>query len=108
LLCVQKREIDMAQTALNTKLALPLNVWVLFSEINCTFVVESGDVEIIGMDGAAPAADQGGITYAVGTGQDAATDTLGRFTGAGPAPDRLYARSRNVNGLLFVSRAAVA
>jgi hypothetical protein len=98
----------MMQTALNDRMQLPRDTWVLVSEINCTFTVEQGDnVQFIGMDGAAPAADQTGITYARGTGQDATFDMLGRFVGAGTA-DRLYAISRHANGSIFVSRAAVA
>jgi hypothetical protein len=101
-------EIDMAQTAFNNTLALPANTWVKFSEIDCTFVIKTGDVEIVGMDGAAPAADQTGVPYRVGEGEDAATPMLARFVGAGPAPDGLYAKSINANGSMFVSRAAVA
>lgn len=97
----------MTQTALNDRLELPADEWVLFSEIDCTFVVENGLVEIIGMDGAAPGADQSGISYQIGQGEDAATETLARFVGAGTA-DRLYARSRHIGGSMFVSRAAVA
>jgi hypothetical protein len=47
---------------------------LLISEINCSFVVISGYVEIIGMDGAAPTTERG-VPYAVGQGEDGSTDT---------------------------------
>lgn len=97
----------MAQTAINNWVALPADTWTLFSEIDCTFVVVSGLVEIIGMDGAAPDADDRGIPYPVNQGEDVSTAMLDRFPGAG-TPDRLYAISRGEVGALFVSRAAVA
>ena len=98
----------MTQSALNTWLPLPADTWTQFSEIDCTFVVVyGGTVEIIGMDGAAPDADDRGIPYPMGTGEDVDTGMLARFPGAGTA-DRLYAISRGENGAIFVSRAAVA
>ena len=50
---------------------------VLISEVNCSFVVISGYVDILGMDGAAPTNSQRGVPYAVGQGEDGSTDTLG-------------------------------
>lgn len=97
----------MTQAAQNTQIILEADTWTLISEVNCTFVVEQGDVEILGMDGAAPTAGDKGISYGKGQGEDAATDTFGRFPGAGTM-DRLYAISRGAHAVLFVSRAAVA
>ena len=97
----------MAQTALNGKLALARDTWVLVSEINCTFVVLGGNVEIIGMDGAAPTESDSGIPYPKGTGETFDTDVLARYAGSGTA-DRIYARSSATDGSLFVSRAAVS
>ena len=97
----------MAQTANNDWISLPADTWVLISEIDCTFVVIFGEVQILGMDGAAPSADQNGIPYSQGQGEDVTTGMLARFVGAGTA-DRLYARSAGEAGAIFVSRAAVA
>ena len=98
----------MAQTAINGWVALPADTWTLISEINCTFVVVQGvSVELLGMQGAAPGTDDRGIPYATGQGEDAATASLERFTGAGTA-DRLYLISRGETGTAFVSRAPVA
>jgi hypothetical protein len=97
----------MAQTAHNGWIELPADTWVKISEVNCTFVVEEGPVQIIGTDGTAPAADALGITYRTGEGEDVSTGMLARFVGAGTA-DGLYAISRGRKGWVFVSRAAVA
>ena len=61
----------MTQTALNTWVTLPADTWTLISEIDCTFVVVSGIVEVLGMDGAAPVEADRGIPYANGAGEDA-------------------------------------
>jgi len=97
----------MTQTAHNTTMTIPDDSWVQFSEINCTFVVEQGVVQVIGTQDAAPAASARGITYRMGQGQDVDYDMLGRFAGAGTA-NRLYARAPEGSSVLFVSRAAVA
>jgi hypothetical protein len=97
----------MAQSALNGSLVLEADTWTLISEINCTFTVEWGKVEILGMDGAAPASTAIGIRYHTGQGEAASTDTLSRFPGAG-TPDRLYAISRGRTARMFISRAAVS
>lgn len=97
----------MAQTAQNGRITLAADTWTLISEINCTFVVEEGEIEILGMDGAAPGASDEGVTYFKGQGEDVATDTLSRFVGSG-TPDRIYAISRDAHAVVFVSRAAVA
>lgn len=95
----------MAQTAYNDIMDIATS-WTLISEINCTFVVEDGDVEIIGMDGAAPT-NETGVTYREGEGEEASTDVLARFAGAGTA-DRIYARGKQGGCRIFLSRAAVA
>ena len=98
----------MAQTAINGWVTLPADTWTQISEINCTFVIVQGtSVELLGMDGAAPGVDDRGIPYPAGQGEDAATASLERFTGAGTA-DRLYLISRGETGVAFVSRAEVA
>lgn len=98
----------MAQTATNTVMSIEWGPsWTLVSEINCTFVVNLGAVEVIGMDGAEPASGDHGIVYRQGFGEDASTDMLARFTGAGTA-DRLYMRGVGGSSQVFVSRAAVA
>ena len=98
----------MTQTVMNGTLNITQGEWTLISEINCTFVVNEGMVDIIGMDGAAPGISDNGIIYREGQGEDASTDTLARFTGAGTA-DRIYARSLSSGfATLFISRAAVA
>lgn len=96
----------MTQTAYNTTMTIP-EEWTLVSEINCTFVVNGWPVEVIGTDGAAPDSGQHGIVYRQGEGEDASTDMLARFTGAGTA-DRLYMRGIGGTAQVFVSRAAVA
>ncbi len=98
----------MAQTALNGWLKADADTWTKFSEINCTFVVTKGDnVEILGTDGTTPTADDEGIPYAKGFGEDASTNQLERYVGAGTA-DGLWFISRGEVGALFVSREAVA
>lgn len=97
----------MTQTAYNGAMTIPADEWTLVSEVNCTFVVNGPAVEVIGMDGAAPASTDYGIIYVTGAGEDAATDTLARFVGAGTA-DRLYMRGYQAKSSVFVSRAAVA
>lgn len=97
----------MTQSAVNGWINLEADAWTLISEIDCTFVVISGLVEILGMDGAAPDADDRGIPYPIGAGEDVSTGMLARFAGAGTA-DRLYAISRGREGSIFISRAAVA
>jgi len=97
----------MTQAALNTWLALPADTWTLVSEIDCTFVVVKGTVEVLGMDGAAPVDANRGIPYRIGSGEDVATGTLARFIGAGTS-DRIYMISRGEVGAAFVSRAAVS
>lgn len=97
----------MTQAALNTWLALPADTWTLVSEIDCTFVVVKGRVEVLGTDGAAPVEASRGIPYSIGSGEDVATATLARFAGAGTA-DRIYMLSRGEVGAAFISRAAVS
>lgn len=96
----------MAQTALNGHMDIPENEWTKVSENNCTFVVVSGSVQVIGTDGTDPDDDDKGIPYARGQGEDASTDMLARFVGAGTA-DGLFARGSE-ESILFVSRSAVA
>jgi hypothetical protein len=106
--CAQlEGETDMTQTALNTWVTLPADTWTLISEIDCTFVVVSGIVEVLGMDGAAPVEADRGIPYANGAGEDASVAMLSRFPGSGTA-DRIYMISRGETGSVFVSRAAVS
>ena len=97
----------MTQSAMNDWLELPPRQWTLVSEVNFTFVVITGVVEILGTAGTVPAAGQRGVPYRVGEGEDAATDMLARFAGAGAATE-LYAWPRHPRGIIFVSRAAVA
>lgn len=99
----------MTQTAYNGHMALPAGEWTLISEIDCTFQVVSGAIEVLGMDGAAPTfATDGGIVYEAGEGEEAATGTLVRFTGGGTI-DRLYAKPHgSLGATIFLSRAAVA
>ena len=97
----------MTQTAQNEEVTLSADTWTLISEVNCTFVVNEGAVEILGMDGATPDSDDTGILYRTGQGEDSETDTLARYPGAGTA-DRIYAISRGRDAKLFVSRESVA
>ena len=97
----------MTQSAMNDWLDLTPHQWTLVSEVNFTFVVVQGVVEILGTAGTVPGLNDRGIPYSVGQGEDAATDMLARFTGAGAATE-LYAIPRGSRGTLFVSRAAVA
>ena len=97
----------MTQTAHNDVFPLTESAWTLFSEINCTFVVNRGYVQVIGTDGAAPDAADIGVVYRTGTGEEVSTDTLARFVGSGTA-DGLYAKSLSPDTEFFVSRAAVA
>lgn len=97
----------MTQTALNDWLTLPSDTWTLVSEIDCTFVnVGATPIEIRG-DTGTPDADEHGVVYSPGQGEDASTGTLARF--AGLTATGIYARpSSKYGGLLFVSRASVA
>lgn len=97
----------MTQTAYNDTMTISDDGWTLVSEINCTFVANDVTIEVIGTDGAAPAAGAHGIKYQAGFGEDASTDMLARFVGAGTA-DRLYMRGVGQTAEVFISRAAVA
>lgn len=97
----------MTQTAYNDIMSIPEDTWTLISEVNCTFFVNGGMIELIGMQDAAPTTEQG-VAYEQGQGEEAATDVLARYSGAGTA-NRLYARAiggRRAN--IFLSRASVA
>ena len=73
----------MAQTAYNGVMEISWGpTWTLVSEIDFTFVVNSGTVEVIGMDGAAPGATDHGIHYNAGYGEDVDAGMLARFAGA--------------------------
>jgi hypothetical protein len=98
----------MAQTALNGQIELASGAWTLLSEVNCTFQVVSGAAQILCMDGAAPTASDAGVVYQVGEGEEASTDVLARYPGAGTA-DRIYGRAHaSLPCVIFISRAAVA
>ena len=93
----------MAQTAYNDRFPIPADTWTLISEIDCTMVVEGGQVEVIGA-ASQPAATVQGISYANGQGFDAATGTLARF--AGDTAAGIYVMSRGKTSTVFLSRAA--
>ena len=94
----------MAQTAWNDHFPISRGIWTEISEIDCTFTVEEGAIEIVASDGA-PDPSQSGIRYVKGQGVDVATPMLARFPGASGTP-HLWVMARSSAAVLFVSRAA--
>jgi len=96
----------MAQAAYNTTMSITAGVWTLISEVGCTFVAMTEEIEVIGAT-ETPATSVQGVRYPIGSGEDASTGTLARYPGAGTATG-IYVMSRYRDAQVFVSREAVA
>lgn len=99
----------MTQTAIKRNVDLPENEWVLISEIDCLFqnITHRQVIVTCTVDDPPSATLVEGLIlepYMVISANDG---LLARFEGV-PGANRIYARSNNAEGKLFVSRAAVA
>lgn len=96
----------MAQTAYRNVMEIPFT-WTLVSEINFTFMVNEGEIEVLAEASATPAETTHGGKYRSGDAESSDTDLLTFF--GPPSANQIHMRS--VGGMraqVFVNRAAVA